>query len=82
MVRNLTVTAHSTELLLVTWERPVITGSDDTTLTYNIILNGTFISSTNDVTTNISIPGLKPGTPYSIEVMLESTYKSQFCDQV
>ena len=70
MVSNLTVTAHSTELLFVTWERPVTTASDDVkrSYTYNVLVNGTPYKSTGDDTTSISIPGLMPNTSYRIAV--------------
>jgi len=68
-VRNLAVTAHSTRLLFVTWERPAIDGSNNAQLTYNIMINGTLVESTNDSTTSIIIRGLQPNTSYCIEVI-------------
>ena len=71
VVSNLTVTAHSTRLLYVAWERPVTPPVKDEnvpSLTYNVLVNGTYYNSTADDTTSISIPGLIPNTSYHIEV--------------
>ena len=65
------VTAHSTRLLFVTWERPVTIARVDSTvpLTYNVLVNGIYHNSTDNATTNISIPELAPNTSYQIEVI-------------
>lgn len=64
------VTAHSTRLLFVTWERPVTTASvDNIELTYNVLVNGIYYNSTDNAITNISIPELAPNTSYQIEVI-------------
>ena len=70
VVSNLMVTAHSTRLLFVTWERPVTTASvDNIELTYNVLVNGIYHNSTDNAITNISIPELAPNTSYRIEVI-------------
>ena len=71
VVSNLMVTAHSTRLLFVTWERPVTTASVDSIvqLTYNVLVNGIYYNSTDNAITNISIPELAPNTSYRIEVI-------------
>ena len=71
VVSNLMVTAHSTRLLFVTWERPVTTASVDSIvqLTYNVLVNGIHHNSTDNAITNISIPELAPNTSYQIEVI-------------
>ena len=70
MVRDLTVTAHGTELLFVTWTRPLVNGSDDAVLSYSISVDGVFLALNADNVTSIPITGLSPNTSYVIEVCI------------
>ena len=70
MVRNLNVTAHGTELLFVTWTRPLVNGSDDAVLSYTILVDGQILALNNDSNTSIPITGLSPNTSYTIKVCI------------
>ncbi|XP_065906520.1 proto-oncogene tyrosine-protein kinase ROS-like isoform X3 [Dysidea avara] len=73
MVRNLNVTAHGTELLFVTWTRPLVNGSDDAVLSYTILVDGQILALNNDSNTSIPITGLSPNTSYTIKVFANNS---------
>jgi len=70
VVRDLTVIAHSTELLFVTWTRPLVSGSDDAVLSYLILVDNVFLALNADNDPSIPITGLSPNTSYVIEVCI------------
>jgi len=68
MVRDLTVTAHGTGLLFVTWTRPLVNGSDDAILSYTITVDGQFLALNDNNSTSIAVTNLSPNTSYLIQV--------------
>lgn len=54
--------------LLVSWSRPVASGSADGQLTYTISRNTTEIETVNDSVTMYTIEGLRANTIYTIGV--------------
>jgi len=67
-VRDLTVTPFGTTTLLISWSRPIASGSADGLLSYNIFLNGKLNATVTD--TEIEKAGLIANTPYEIQVCI------------
>jgi len=77
-VRDLTVTAHGTGLLYVTWTRPLVNGSVEAILSYTITVDGQFLALNDDDNTSIAVTGLSPNTSYLIEVRVVSLHNKIF----
>jgi len=67
-VRDLTVTPFGTTTLLISWSRPIASGSADGLLSYSISLNGEQNATVND--TEVEKVGLTANTPYEIQVCI------------
>ena len=67
-MRNLQASPVNTTVIMVTWLRPVASGTADNLLSYNISVGGDFDVTLDNVTTMYVIADLTPGANYTIQV--------------
>ena len=67
-MRDLQASPNSTTVIMVTWLRPVASGTADNLLSYNISVGGDFDVTLDNVTTMYVIADLTPGVNYTIQV--------------
>ena len=67
-VINLMASPASITDILVTWQRPIASGTMENTLSYNISINDSFIELLDNSTTMYLITSRTPGVSYTIQV--------------
>ena len=67
-MRDLQASPVNTTVIMVTWLRPVASGTADNLLSYNISVGGDFDVTLDNVTTIYVIADLTPGANYTIQV--------------
>ena len=67
-VINLMASPASITDILVTWQRPIASGTMENTLSYNISINDNFLELLDNSTTMYLITSRTPGVSYTIQV--------------
>ena len=67
-VINLMASPASITEILVTWQRPIASGTMENTLSYNISINDSFVELLDNSTTMYLITSRTPGVSYTIQV--------------
>ena len=67
-VINLMASPASITDILVTWQRPIASGTMENTLSYNISINDSFVELLDNSTTMYLITSRTPGVSYTIQV--------------
>ena len=67
-VINLMASPASITDILVTWQRPIASGTMENTLSYSISINDSFVELLDNSTTMYLITSRTPGVSYTIQV--------------
>ena len=73
-VINLMASPASITDILVTWQRPIASGTMENTLSYNISINDSFVELLDNSTTVYLITSRTPGVSYTIQVCVCCVY--------